>query len=162
MVLITFSRAVKQISTSTDSYDLLKNKVIDNSTFCWCSDISEDEIPHTIKDITSKREDIYELSTYVLKSLASEVKSSLTTLINRYVQEEIFPDILKIGKVIPLYKKCDVNDLNNYRRISILPTFLRVFEKLIINRLINYFENLYYLTMVTKTHQLFQNLFSRL
>ena len=43
----------------------------------------------------------------------------------------MFPDILKIAKVIPIHKNGNKNDPNNYLHISILSTFSKILEKLI-------------------------------
>ena len=43
----------------------------------------------------------------------------------------IFPDELKIAKVVPIFKKDDPTLLKNYRPISLLPTIAKVIEKII-------------------------------
>ena len=51
----------------------------------------------------------------------------------------MFPDDLKVGKIAPLYKSGDKDQLNNYSPISVLPTVARVFEKIIHGQLYKYF-----------------------
>ena len=53
---------------------------------------------------------------------------------------DIFPDELKIAKVIPLLKKDDPKLLKNYRPISLLPTISKVIEKIIFTQLLTYFN----------------------
>ena len=43
--------------------------------------------------------------------------------------------VIKIGKVIPIFKSGEKEDLNNCRPISVLPTIARGFESLLYNQL---------------------------
>ena len=43
-------------------------------------------------------------------------------------------------QVIPVLKKGDSKEINNYRPISILPTISRIFETVIYSQLYEYFE----------------------
>ena len=52
------------------------------------------------------------------------------------------PDQLKIARVTPIYKKGDVNELNNYRPISVLCIFSKIFERCIYNRVILFLDKL--------------------
>ena len=52
----------------------------------------------------------------------------------------IFPDCLKIAKIIPIFKAGPKTDINNYRRISLLSNFSKILEKLIYTRLSKFFE----------------------
>ena len=61
--------------------------------------------------------------------------------INLYVQEfftGIFPDQLKIAKIIPIYKKGDQHIFDNYRPISLLPAISKVFEKIVFQQVYDY------------------------
>ena len=59
-----------------------------------------------------------------------------------YVSMGIFPDIWKMARVKPLYKKGDKQDMRNYRPISITPVFAKILERLMYNRIISFlYEN---------------------
>lgn len=62
----------------------------------------------------------------------------LALLFNKSFTSGVFPDSLKIGKVVPVYKKGNKHDIRNYRPISILPVLSKVFEKIVYNRLISF------------------------
>ena len=62
----------------------------------------------------------------------------LTKLFNKCVAEGVYPDFLKIAKVIPIFKGGDANEENSYRPISILTQFNRIFEKLLHKRLYSF------------------------
>ena len=48
------------------------------------------------------------------------------------MQKAIFPNMLKVAQVTPIYKKGDSQLLENYRPVSMLPIFGKLFEKLFI------------------------------
>ena len=50
----------------------------------------------------------------------------------------IFPDPLKIGKITPIFKKGDDSSFENYRPVSTLPIFGKIFEKIIYERLYSF------------------------
>ena len=56
------------------------------------------------------------------------------------LKKGIFPDIWQKGNIIPSHKKEDKTLINNYRPISLLPIFGKIFERVIYNSLFNIFE----------------------
>ena len=62
----------------------------------------------------------------------------LTSLINSSFENGLFPDELKLTKVIPIFKNGDKTDRTNYRPISVLSFFSKIFEKTINNCLIKF------------------------
>ena len=65
----------------------------------------------------------------------------LVIIINKSFESGIFPDALKLTKVIPIFKSGSKLDMNNYRPISLLSTFSKIFEKLMHLRLYKFLEN---------------------
>ena len=64
-------------------------------------------------------------------------------IINLSLLKGIFPDKLKIAKVIPVYKAEDPCLFVNYRPISLLPNFSKFLEKVMCNRLTEFAEKYY-------------------
>ena len=54
--------------------------------------------------------------------------------------QNLHPDFQEITKVVPVFiKKSNKNDVNNYRPISVLSQFNKIFEKVIQRRLLSFF-----------------------
>ena len=76
----------------------------------------------------------------LLKIIGFSVSPLLALLVNQFFQSGIFPDKLKIAKVISLFKKGNPELPSNYRLISLLSVFSKIFEKLMYRRLYRFLE----------------------
>ena len=76
----------------------------------------------------------------LLKILDDSISSDLSVLINESFTIGVFPDKLKIAKVIPIFKKGVKTKTSNYRPISLLSIFSKIFEKLMQRRLQEFLE----------------------
>ena len=74
----------------------------------------------------------------ILKDSYQVIAPFLSEIFNCAISTNVFPDDLKIGKVSPIHKSNDRDNLNNYRPISVLPTIARVFERLLYNKMYIY------------------------
>ena len=64
----------------------------------------------------------------------------LSYLFNASLKNGVVPDKFKLAKVVPLFKKGEHNSTSNYRPISLLNIYNKLFEKLIYKRLYSFFE----------------------
>ena len=75
-----------------------------------------------------------------LRSVLPYIDGPLTYLCNLSLSQGIFPDILKIANVIPLYKKDDPMLFINYRPVSLLCSLSKILEKIMYNRVTSYLD----------------------
>lgn len=87
---------------------------------------------------TSAGED--NISQKLVKSVKHIIIPTLVKLINASIIEKKYPDCLKTAKVIPIFKAGSTSDSNNYRPISLLSTFNKIFEKKIQADLVKFIE----------------------
>ena len=79
--------------------------------------------------------DINGISTILLKKCAPSLLLPITHIVNLSLSEGFFPDSLKVSRVCPIFKQGSRDDPNNYRPISCLPVFSKIFEKVVYNQL---------------------------
>ena len=97
------------------------------------------EIENIIRELhNGKASDI---SIQVIKKCSAKISPYLAYYFNYFIKEGIFPNILKIGKITPVYKKGDKQLFENYRPISTLPIIGKLFEKIIYSRLYNFLSD---------------------
>ena len=121
------------------SYRDYLNKNI-NSRFTF-EPVHLDDVIKIVQNLKTKASCGYDgLSTKILKYISLDVSPVLTVIINQSLFTGIFPDKLKIAKVLPLFKKGKDNIFDNYRPISLLPSISKVIEKIVYRQLYDYFN----------------------
>ena len=76
------------------------------------------------------------ISNTLLKKIAYNISDILAHLFNLSVNSGVFPSDLKISIVIPLFKKGERTNKQNYRPISLLSCINKIFEKAIKKRMV--------------------------
>jgi len=95
-----------------------------------------DEIEKIIKELKCKKSCGYDkITTKSLKVSSLFIVSPLTHICNRMLSTGTFLDRLKFSEIKPIYKKGDKTLISNYRPISLLPIFSKIFEKITYKRL---------------------------
>ena len=100
------------------------------------------EILETLKLLQPKlSQDFNGLSMYLVKKLSFQLAKPLRHLINLSFSTGVVPTQLKIAKIIPIFKSGDPLCMDNYRPISLLSCFSKIFEKIACIRLSIFLEN---------------------
>jgi len=95
------------------------------------------EIENIIRTLQTSNSCGYDkVSSKLLKLCSYYVSSPLNYICNRTLYTGVFPDGIKYATIRPWFKKGNKDDVNNYRPISILTLFSKIFEKVIQTRLL--------------------------
>jgi Notch-like protein len=87
------------------------------------------EIEQIINSLKTKNSYCYrEIYSRILKLSAPFISSPINYICNRMLIQGVFPDTLKYATVIPLYKRGDRGNMSNYRPVSLLISFSKIFE----------------------------------
>ena len=85
-------------------------------------------ITNLLKSSSSKGVD--GVSPKIVKEVIDAIAQPLATVFNISLANGLFPDKLKMAKIIPIYKSEDRLLTNNYRPISVLPFFPKLLNAL--------------------------------
>ena len=116
---VSIGSADKQITMQKKEYtSYLSGKSNSKHVF---NSITEESVMHIIDNLKPKISTGVDGSSNKLsKFVKCGIAKPLTIIINQMLNVGIFPDLLKISKGIPLYKKDDPVTFCNYRPISLL------------------------------------------
>ena len=84
----------------------------------------ENEVIIVVNSCNSKTSiDSEGLNMKLVKSIIGSIVKPVTHICNSSLLSGIFPDRMKIAKIIPLFKSGSKTEIINYRPISLLPQF---------------------------------------
>ena len=127
------------IYTSTPTRFLYKCQSPNTSFFF--EPIGEDEVRKEILSLVNgKSHGLYSCPTPLLKYAHNIISDVLSKIFNMSISVVVYPSKLKMAKIIPIFKHGDSLDANNYRPISLLSNFNKIFEKLMCKRMESFIE----------------------
>ena len=99
------------------------------------------DIHKIILSLKNKPGSIHTYSVRIIKYLSVILSPVVAELINKSLLAGVFPDFLKLARVVPIFKAGDPSDPSNYRPISILPLLSKIYEKIVHGQLYQYLED---------------------
>ena len=112
----------------------------------YIPELDKIEIKSTISSMNNSSSGYDELPASIMKQCIDSYIEPLTLLINKSIQQGVFPVELKIARIIPLYKGENNQLIHNYRPISVLPFFSKIFEKIVYKYVVDFLDdnNIFY------------------
>ncbi|XP_054259632.1 uncharacterized protein LOC128984348 [Macrosteles quadrilineatus] len=103
--------------------------------------VTEPEIRKIIYSLKTKTSSgLDDISTKAVKFCSEELIKPLLHITNLSLCHGVFPQKMKVAKVMPLHKRGKKDDMRNYRPISLLPTFSKIIEKVVLAQLLQHLE----------------------
>ena len=96
------------------------------------------EIFNIIKNFENKKSSLNNIPIFIIKKISYIISPLLSDIFNHSITEGIFPATLKTGRVTPLHKEGDLTEVSNYRPITSLSVFSKLFEKLVHKRMTSF------------------------
>ena len=132
---LNLAQGIQSTNTDPRAYLPQSNQ---NSFFFFETDTYE--ICSLVSKFTNKKTSVEKLPIHVLKVIIPLLAPTLAQLFNESMATGTFPETLKMGCVIPLYKSGSRSVRNNYRPITTLSVFSKIFEKLVHKRMISFIK----------------------
>ena len=121
----------------------VKSHLSSNNTLASVRQVTSDEVNLILKSLNAKKASgTDKIPTKLVKLASNYLSKPLATAINNSLTSSKFPDIAKVATVIPIDKKTDDKyDISNFRPVSLLNCFSKVYENIIKCRLVESMYN---------------------
>lgn len=126
-----------------ESINAIRKNVIHGKTFSF-KPVSVDYVKKILSSLKANKSTGYDnIPPRMVKLCAEELSVTITESINSAMKNNQFPSDLKKADLVPLFKKADDMLKENYRPVSILPVFSKVFEIVIADQLMEFFKYIF-------------------
>ena len=104
----------------------------------FCLPATSDEVQKLLSSFVCKGRNLKSIPMFIYKYLSPVISPIISKIFNISIEEGVFPDCLKTGRVVPLHKSGDATVENNYRPITTFPVLSKLFEKLLHSRMYSF------------------------
>ena len=98
------------------------------------------EIATIISSCKSSGGNLQSIPNFIYKKIIPVVSPIIANMVNTSVSCGVFPSILKVARIFPLFKSGKKDNMSNYRPISNLSFLSKIFEKVINVRLYSFLQ----------------------
>jgi len=109
-----------------------------NLSTMFAKPTNETEVRNIIRELKNCAPGPDGIPSSTIKESADIFIHILTHIINLSLSQGVFPNEMKIAEIKPLFKNGNKLLVNNYRPISLLPSFSKIFEKCMASRLVDF------------------------
>ena len=126
---------IPQQSTSLHEFmgDSLVNSIL-------MSEVSYEEFSEILSSLRKCAPGYDEIDRDILFISLPTIGNVFLNLLNFSLAQGIFPNELKVSNIIPLFKAEDPMMFNNYRPVSLLSIFSKIYEKAMYSRIVDFLE----------------------
>ena len=107
---------------------------------CFFVPTDEGEVTAILQSMPNKGNSLLDIKPRLLLLISSTVVPVIVFLYNLGIANGLYPDPLKVGRIVPVFKAGEKTKVNNYRPISILTTINKIFEILTYKRMMVFAE----------------------
>ena len=99
------------------------------------------EVEKQLDSLNVKKSQSGIIPTFLLKATKNVICPFLTDCINCAIHKSAFPDKLKEADISSIFKKGEATLKENYRPLSVLPSTSKIYERLLKDQMIKFFDN---------------------
>ena len=119
------------------------NHLQNSQNYChhsfFLSPTNSKEVKAITKDLKTKKATLSgDINIKFIKLACPIISPIIRDLFNLCVKKGVFPDDMQVAEVIPIFKQGSKMICSNYRPISLLSSFCKIFEKIVFKRVHTY------------------------
>ena len=126
-------------AVSPGNFENFLKKPVTNTIYI--KPVEADEIHDIVKNLKNKATLDTKVSALKIANTNYNFTHTLAKIITASFEQGVFPQSLKLARVVPVYKSGPKTDIKNYRPISLLTSFSKIYEKLMHNRITEFMNN---------------------
>ena len=135
----SYAEKIPKLRQTADYY---LGKLTMNISSIMLLPVCEQEIERILNKLLSKSSSGHDnISNLLLKRLKKIVIPIMCKLCNASLSSGVFPEIMKLAEVVPLYKGKNPHEECNYRPISLLTTMSKILEKVVYSQVYRFLDN---------------------